>query len=441
MNEHRTPESQEQTEIATQLQQGVEALRMLEEEQHIFVTEFAAEKKLTAMVQGTNDVGGSPGTFLSLEPPALWFQTRMDVVCLWRSLQHNTFFAFCWESWARCKAKYMWTGVSDRDVLNFLNALMAMALQALSNRKYARGMSTESWETVRKTFKVISLWNGDFWSGLTDVCYADLDMCHAWIPAPQRSALCDGQRNPAVCILPTVRWDDPTPTLSHDTIEKVLRCVLHGQEFTTDALLFTQKGTDAERLAELLSVSGGLHRVASGVKIPQAFQFIPKTVRGANTATWWYTCQRYDPYLPHRMNMVWGPLLRKHGGHLHTPSLHLEQHVYDSMHHQKVYFNSIRERETAARREALRARWDMKLRRVKTNFQWGDVPRSLDTVNAALQFATQPTPRKISALRRTRASVHGPGTWIYIVWSRKSSNLLKGICRPDRGEGMYAYSF
>ena len=55
------------------------------------------------------------------------------------------------------------------------------------------------------------------------------------------------------------------------------------------------------------------------------------------------------------MNMVWGPLLRKHGGHLHTPSLHLEQHVYDSMHHQKVYFDSIWEREVAVRREALRA--------------------------------------------------------------------------------------
>ena len=100
--------------------------------------------------------------------------------------------------------------------------------------------------------------------------------------------------------------------------------------------------------------------------------------------------------------------------------------MYDSMHHQKVYFDSIWEREVEVRREALRARWDAKLRRVKTNFQWGDVPRSLDTVNAALQFATQPTPHKISALRRTRASVHTPGTWIYIVWSRKSSKVYVG---------------
>ena len=134
------------------------------------------------------------------------------------------------------------------------------------------GMSTESWETVKKTFRVTSPWNGDVWSGLTDVCYSDMDMCQAWIPAPQRSVLCDGQWNPAVCILPTVRWDDPTPTLSHDTTEKVLRCALHGQELTTDTLRFTQKGSDAEHLAELLSVSGGLHRVATGVKISQAYR-------------------------------------------------------------------------------------------------------------------------------------------------------------------------
>ena len=133
MSDHRTPESQEQTEIAAQLQQGVEALQILNKEQHTFIMEFAAEKKLSAMVRGTNDVGGSPGTFLSIEPPALWFKTRMAVVCLWRSLQHNTFFASCWESWARTNGKHMWTDVNDGDVLCFLDTLMAMALQALSN--------------------------------------------------------------------------------------------------------------------------------------------------------------------------------------------------------------------------------------------------------------------------------------------------------------------
>ena len=227
-------------------------------------------------------------------------------------------------------------------------------------------------------------------------------------------------------MLPTIRWGTNHPTLAHDTIENVLCYMLHGQNPTSDILFFTQQGTPAERLAELLYVTEHVHRVATDVKIPRAFQFVPKNMLGSDKGTWWYTCLRPNPYLPHRMNMIWGPLLRQHRGALHTPSLSNEQHVYDRMHHQKIYFDLVWEKEVPSRRDALRQRWNAKLRRVNTHFQWEAVPGSIDMVNEALQFATQSTPRKNAAPRRTWANVTAPGTWVYVMWFRRSSKVYVG---------------
>ena len=47
-------------------------------------------------------------------------------------------------------------------------------------------------------------------------------------------------------------------------------------------------------------------------------------------------------------------------------------------------------------------------------------------MNQVLEFATEATPGKIAALRRTRATVTMPGTWVYVMWSWKSSKVYIG---------------
>ena len=185
MDTHEASTMTDQRQISDALRQGVEALRNLEQEQEMFLNEFAEVRRMESDFRRNTSAGGAPNHFACVEPPALWFSTQPALVCPWRSMQHDAFFAPCWDEWAPAKHRVMCTDVLSTDVLCFLNDLVGMALQTLSGSNYALGVSTEGWSTLKKTFRVKSLRNRDVWSGVTESSYADADMQHAWIPSPQ----------------------------------------------------------------------------------------------------------------------------------------------------------------------------------------------------------------------------------------------------------------
>ena len=294
-----------------------------------------------------------------------------------------------------------WTDIRDDDVLQFLNSVPSVAIHMCSQRRYALGASMEAWETTRRTFGLSQMWNGDVWSGLHQVREIGAGDKHPWILTPSVASLFDEHASPSVCILPSVQLHTTHTTLEHDPAEAVLHKLLQGQATNNDVLIFTQEETPAHELATLLCFTDRIYQVASHVKIHRAFQFVPKTMLGSKCGSWWFIPVSYQPFLPHALNMTWGPLLRKYGAHVHTPGCTDRQHVYDTVAGQKSYFDEIWLRECQVRGEDLRAKWNTKMRRVNTQFQWEHVPQSLDRVNQVFEFATEATPGKIAALRRT----------------------------------------
>ena len=51
---------------------------------------------------------------------------------------------------------------------------------------------------------------------------------------------------------------------------------------------------------------------------------------------------------------------------------------------------------------------------------------SWDAVNAALELSRKKHVRRLHALRRTRASVSTPGTWIYALWTLDDPEIYIG---------------
>ena len=385
-------------------------IESLEEEQNAYLAEFAEIQRARQTWGQNTGTRVEMNCFDVLEPPSLWFREHTAVVCLWRSIQHNAFMHSYWMSWVSSKRKWSWTDVKDEDVLHFLSSLPTVALHTCAQRHYALGMSIEAWETTHRTFGVSQIWNGDVWSGIHQVGGLEAGEVHPWIPAPEVPDLFSTPASQAACILPSVQLHTTHTTLEHGTADAALHRLLQGRTVTSDVLIFTQDDTAAHELATLLCFTDSIKKVASNVKIHTAFQFVPRTLIGSAYGSWWFVSASYQPFLPHALNMMWGPLLRKYGAHIHTPGWTDRQHVYDTIPSQKRFFDEAWATECQVRGEDLRAKWNAKLRRVNTQFKWEHIPESLNRVNQALEFATEATPRKIAALRRTKAPITRPGT-------------------------------
>ena len=89
-------------------------------------------------------------------------------------------------------------------------------------------------------------------------------------------------------------------------------------------------------------------------------------------------------------------------------------------------FNEQWNQEVEARRSALAPRWNARTRQQVNRRDWSAVEASWDAVNAALELSRKKHVRRLHALRRTRASVSTPGTWIYALWTLDDPEIYIG---------------
>ena len=114
----------------------------------------------------------------------------------------------------------------------------------------------------------------------------------------------------------------------------------------------------------------------------------------------------YDRFLcacacrPHDFVKLFGGLMRRHGAIIHLPpSPVVPVSMYP--HSFSKYFQYVMQTETQVHAQGLRAKWNLKTRRMNTRFDWTTIPRSWDTVNKSIQWSNCRLGRLIHMWRMT----------------------------------------
>jgi hypothetical protein len=89
-------------------------------------------------------------------------------------------------------------------------------------------------------------------------------------------------------------------------------------------------------------------------------------------------------------------------------------------------FHEKWKRDVEVRRSALAPRWYARTRQQVNRRDWSAVEASWDAMNEVLALSGKKHVRRLHALRRTRASVSTPGTWVYALWTLDDPEIYIG---------------